>query len=233
MYQLMAQQKTATKRHHYVPQFYLHYFCNEGKLWVYDKEGRPPRIQTPVNTAVEGHLYSLNVPEGMAPDLVETQVLGPIENDAKPVLDRWQYPGERPVVSDVLRVAPFLAFMHTRNPRSIEMVREINHAAISQIQKDLAENPARQRELYERARQSGLQLPPYEEMEEYLNNPEKYFKMEVNKKAALLESIELTQEVCTQLLQMNWCLCTAPAGSFFITCDSSYLNRCKKRKFKK
>ena len=164
----------------------------------------------------------MNVPKGVESDFLETKIFGPIEGEAKPILDRWQLPGARLEAAEVPKMAVFLAFMFTRNPRSVQVVKEVNEAGLEQIQKDLVENPARQRELYERCRNSGQVegLPPYEEMEEYLNNREKYFRTEMNRKAALLSSIELTDLVCQKLLELNWCLCTAPSGTLFITSDS-------------
>ena len=79
----------ASKRHHYVPQFYLNYFCSDGTLWIYEKGLAQPHLQTPRNTAVEAHLYSFTV-DGQKHDYVEQQ-LSVIESEAKTILDRWQW----------------------------------------------------------------------------------------------------------------------------------------------
>ena len=51
----------ASKRHHYVLQFYLRGFADEdGRFCVYEKGKDPPRVQTPLNTAVIGHFYTFN-----------------------------------------------------------------------------------------------------------------------------------------------------------------------------
>ena len=122
---------TTTKRPHYVPKFYLDYFLPDlssgaKTFWVYNKDGGAPRPQTPINTAVEGGFYSFETLPGAGDDPMERKVFGPIEQGAKPILDRWQLPGARLQSEDVPKMAAFLAFMHTRVPRAMQMVQKIN-----------------------------------------------------------------------------------------------------------
>ena len=78
-----------SRRHHYVPQFYLRAFevTVGGKgpgFWVYDK--RSPvsaRFQTPANTAVQGHFYSFKNATGQTDDSIE-RMLAAVEGAALP-----------------------------------------------------------------------------------------------------------------------------------------------------
>ncbi len=60
------------KRHHYVPQCHLDLFAKQSQngkkagFYVYDKDQEEPRWQTPTNTTVIGHLYTL--PNDACPD---------------------------------------------------------------------------------------------------------------------------------------------------------------------
>ncbi len=218
---------TISKRQHYVPQFYLRYFLvdvpNKGSVfWVYDKDGGAPRPQTPINTAVEGHLYSFESPAGAKDDLLERKVFSPLEDAAKPIFDRWQQAGTKPELEEIEHISVFLAFMHTRVPRTVEMAREMGMALYREMHRQLAKNPAKLREIYDRFCETPghSDLPSFEEMGKYLLDPEKHFHVEVNPKAALLQMIEFTEVMHTQLLQMNWCLCDAPRDSFFVTSDT-------------
>ena len=106
------------KRHHYVPQFYLRYFLPDGEktLWVYDKEGGPPRRQQPKDTAVIGGFYSVKG-EFHEPDEIERE-LSRLEAVAKVILDRWQQAKAIPLPDEILAMAYFLALLHTRVPRA-------------------------------------------------------------------------------------------------------------------
>ena len=118
------------KRHHYVPQFYLRYFSSlspDGVFWVYDKDGGPPRPQTPTNTAVETHFYSVDTPEGGRDTRLE-EALAKLESAAKPILDRWQINGARPTAIEISEIAEFFAFMHARVPRTHRLVKELEEA---------------------------------------------------------------------------------------------------------
>jgi len=49
------------KVQHYVPQFYLNYFCNEQeRLWVFDKQENKSFTTNPKNVGAEGYFYDLN-----------------------------------------------------------------------------------------------------------------------------------------------------------------------------
>src|SRR5215510_3874391 len=118
----------ASKRHHYVPRFYLNYFVTNSVersplFWVYDKAGGPPRIQTPINTAVEGYLYSFEAPFGTKNDSLE-QALSTLETKARPVLDRWQRRGVTPTQEEQELIAEFLVVMYSRSPKSIQGITE-------------------------------------------------------------------------------------------------------------
>jgi hypothetical protein len=75
------------KRHHYLPQFYLDGFCHEGGLWVFDKETRESRFQTPVNTGVKQYYYRFEYEDGEQSFEVE-EFLSQVETRTAPVIDK-------------------------------------------------------------------------------------------------------------------------------------------------
>ncbi len=114
------------KRNHYLPQFYLARFMpsdGTSHFWVYDKKGGKPRRQTPINTGVEGHLYTVINKEGARDDSIETDFLAPIDGDVSPIIDKWATSGSIDP-DDIPTMAAFLAVMHWRVPRNIEVMRE-------------------------------------------------------------------------------------------------------------
>jgi len=210
----------SSRRHHYVPQFYLRYFLpgNSGMFWVYDKKGGPARTQTPVNTAVEAHLYCSGSPETDAHDDLE-RLFSRLEAVAKPILDHWQSPGVRPEESEVAEIAQFLGFMHTRVPGTAETVREVGLACSLRLLDDLKDSPEELRRLAEEVGAPSAEALRVE-LEAFLKTPEEHLRMKPDRPLALTVALLCTREVVEQLLNMNWCLCEAPADGFFVTSDT-------------
>jgi hypothetical protein len=213
---------SSSRRHHYVPQFYLKSFVREDTdfgFWVYDKrEPQTPRFQTPKNTAVRSHFYSFDGPEGRH-DQVE-KLLAVVEGASKPILERWQARHARPQFGEAVEVAQFLALMLTRVPRSQAVVREIMEAQGIESLKSLLETPDKLAEALERyARETGKAAPSIDKAIDSLQNFENRFKIGANERYALAFALSSSHAMVQQLLRMNWCICVAPSGTFFITSD--------------
>jgi uncharacterized protein DUF4238 len=215
----------ASKRHHYVPRFYLNYFVTNSverspRFWVYDKAGGPPRIQTPINTAVEGYLYSFEAPLGTKNDSLE-QALSTLETKAKPVLDRWQRRGVTATQEEQKLIAEFLAVMYSRSPKTIQGITEASGIMGIELARFLADQPDMIREFLDREQTRGRpNVPSVEEMVDNLRNVEERFEIEVNRESSLIDSFRLAERIAAELFYMNWCLCYAPTRTFFVTSDT-------------
>jgi Protein of unknown function (DUF4238) len=215
----------ASKRHHYVPRFYLNYFVTDSatggsRFWVYDKAGGPPRIQTPINTAVEGHLYSFETAPGTKDDSLE-QALSALETKAKPLLDRWHHRGIAATRLEQELIAQFLAVMYSRSPKTIQGITEAKEIMGIEFARFLADRPDMIGEFLDRERLNGRpHIPSLEEMVDHLRNVEERFEIMVNRESSLIESFKLAERVAAELLDMNWCLCHAPSRTFFVTSDT-------------
>ncbi len=120
------------KRHHYLPQFYLqHFLSKKGGFVVYDKKTGQRRPQTPINTGVEGHLYTQLDAEGQPTEFIEEEILAPHDGYVAPVLEKWLEPDVTITNDDREVIASFLAFMHTRVPRHIEMASEFKKVPVT------------------------------------------------------------------------------------------------------
>jgi hypothetical protein len=139
---------TPTKRNHYVPQFLQEYFVDDdGNLWVYDKDGGDPRRQKPIDTGVEKFLYTVRKKDGQHDDSLERYFAG-LEGATKPILDRLIQPGSRITEDEKPLLAQFMAFMHTRVPRSIEAASEMGSALWLDEMRELAADDERFNALY-------------------------------------------------------------------------------------
>jgi hypothetical protein len=214
----------SAKRNHYLPQFYLEYFILPGEkcIWVYDKSGGEPRCQQPINTGVEGHLYSIINEQGEKDDSIETQFLAPLDGRVKPVLDRWGLPGAQLTSEDVPLVAEFMASLCTRVPRQIEMIREFGKVLAIKRSHDLAGEPDRLMAYLQRYQEEnpGDKLPDVEEFRKLLEDPEEHFKISTNKRIAMAVSILSTHMEFEEFLTMNWLLVRVPGSVEFVTADA-------------
>ena len=105
---------SSPKRHHYLPQFYLKGFCRDEYLWVYDRKTNQVRRQTPINTAIQSHYYSVEDEDGVKNTEIES-FLSQIEGLTKPIIQKVsnkdEISGEE---KEILSV--FLAILMNRVP---------------------------------------------------------------------------------------------------------------------
>ena len=106
-----------SKRHHYLPQFYLKRFTDEeGLLCLFDRESKEFRRQQPVNTALRKHFYTVTDTDGLKSDGIERMFSG-LDSVACDVITRldahqtgWAHERER------VSFAIFIAFFYARTP---------------------------------------------------------------------------------------------------------------------
>jgi hypothetical protein len=215
------------KRHHYVPQFYLEYFACEVAprrriLWVYDKDGGEPRAQTPRDTAVESGYYSIETKTGKT--VVIEELLSKLETATAPILRRFQDSDEALSEPDIPVLAEFLAMLHLRGPRMLQVTSEFLTAHAYHFAENTAAQPEMVRKyIREKGAEmafSGKPIPKEEELIESLSNAQEKFDIVVDRQYALLESLKACLVITKILYQMNWCLCRAPKNTFFLTSDS-------------
>jgi Protein of unknown function (DUF4238) len=215
------------KRHHYVPRFYLDYFASEvspGRrlLWAYDKAGGAPRPQTPKDTAVESNFYTVDTITGRTVAIEES--FSELETAAAAVLKRLQDPGAELVESDILVLTEFLAMLHVRGPRMVQVSEEFLAAYALHVVEDAAVDPALIRRFLQDKRSELTKerkaVPSENELREILQKTDEQCDVVVNRQAALLEGLKAAEVIAPILYQMNWCLCRVSRNKAFITSDS-------------
>ncbi len=213
-----------TKRNHYLPQFYLQTFVQnnqKGTFWVYYKGEKEPRLQTPINTGVEKHLYNVKRSDGSVDDSIEKEVMSPIEGDVGPIIKRLIDTKARIEEEEIHRLALFISLMATRIPRAIQAVREVGEAISTYMLKDLANQPDAIEKLLDEAREEGITEDDMtvDDFRDLINDFENQFEMSFDKKYATGLSLFTSGAIFLELIKMNWCLCRAPSNMYFITSD--------------
>jgi hypothetical protein len=214
-----------TKRHHYLPQCYLENFLPTDKpktFWVYDKVGGAPRQQTPINTGVEGHLYTVIGPEGDPDDFVEVGILAPADGRVAPILRRWVEPGAQPTKDELSVMVEFLAYMHSRVPRRINHMQEFGKLYAVRRSQELACRPDllnKYLERYEREHPDSP-APSHEDLQTSFTNVEERFELSINRQAAMLISLACSRSIAEELASMHWELIHLQTDDQFVTCDA-------------
>ena len=208
----------APKRHHHLPESYLEGFCKQGVLYVYDGKRSQLRPQTPKNTAVRGHYYTVEAADGSKRTDIE-ELLAKIEGQATPVL-RKLVSGQPIDQSEKDIFSAYLAFMQSRGPQFEEMVATA-HRRVAKVAADLAFKDEKRAEQALRSfeadtgKQSGVSAAALVDF-----HKRAAYKIEVPRNASLHAMLSVTEPIGRVLSQLDWLVCHAPRSSAFITSDA-------------
>jgi len=211
-----------TIRNHYLPQMYLKSFLVNKTFWVYCKGGDEPIAQTPINTGVENNLYNIKNDDGTVNDEFEKLLSNHTENNASEIIKKLLKPNSRIAKNDISELAIFFSFLSTRVPSSINFAREIGEEiALAKLMKASKSIKYIQNIIdEENSKEDGSITMSAQELQKLLENPEEKLKLSLNKDIAMANSLNLSKDIYYELVEMNWCLCKSPSGSFFITSDN-------------
>lgn len=123
------------KRQHFLPRFYLEGFSEDGMLAVYDREKNEVRTQSPENTGVIGHFYTLEDIEGRKRFELES-MLSEYETKAAPVILKLAAKGE---ISPDERsyLAIFVALAAFRTPDIVDSLKLFHSGLLRDIANNL------------------------------------------------------------------------------------------------
>ncbi|HWR81893.1 MAG TPA: DUF4238 domain-containing protein [Candidatus Deferrimicrobium sp.] len=113
---------TQPKRHHYLPQSYLKEFCRDRFLWVFDREKKEFRKQTPINTCVEKDLYTMVFENGEKMREVEG-ILSLVESTSMPAITKVSRQS-RLTEKEIGDICLFLSFLIVRLPKFLKFTKQ-------------------------------------------------------------------------------------------------------------
>jgi len=206
------------KRHHYLPQFYLGGFCREDKLWVFDREKKEFRQQTPKNTAVKTHYYSVEEKDGGMRTEIET-MLSYIESYAKQVIDKLLL---REVITEDEKqtLSIFIAFMMNRVPDFEKSVNTIEKHTI-QLMADMmfSDEKRVQAMMNEQERNTGEKSDvSAKELVDF--HKRRQYEIVINRNESLRLMLTTSMELSKYFRLMDWGIYHAPPKKSFITTDN-------------
>jgi hypothetical protein len=212
-----------TKRHHYVPDFYLRHFLDErDQVWIYDKRAEDIeasiRFSDPSNVGLQGNIYSVGKEDGTYDDRIDEWLQG-VENKAAPI--------HRKLISGLMidgqeraDYAVFLSSLATRTPAILNRVAELHGAYIqSRINIILADEQRFRREI-QSFKESPFCVDPnnvdVDAIADFLKN--RRYKLRINQRAGLM-AFQFTDKLTDKFFKMSWSLHKSQS-SRFITSDN-------------
>ncbi|MGA1870914.1 MAG: DUF4238 domain-containing protein [bacterium] len=218
MIEVKIKKLNKSKRHHYLPQFYLEYFCINGCLWLFDKKNKEYRIQTPINTTLKSYYYSLEDEKGQKGAQIES-FLSKIEGFAKPIIQKINS-GNNITSEEKEKLSIFIAFMMNRVPEFEKSVNDIENHLIKKFAKFIFSDEKRTQAIldrYDKSTGTKDDTNVKEVMEFFKSNN---FDIEVPRSESLRLMVELSIELAAYFTQMDWVFYHAPQKASFVTTDN-------------
>jgi hypothetical protein len=206
------------KRHHYLPQFYLEGFCRNGGLWVYDRDRDEFRFQTPKNTALKSHYYSVEGANGSKRTDIETY-LSQVENRASQVMAKLL---TQQAITEPERAAfaLFVAFMMNRVPDFEKSMNAIESHVIKQICSQILSDEGRVQAVLDRMERNTGEKPEASAKELAKIHADGQFDVVMHRNESLRLMLSLSIEIANWFQQMEWVVLHSSQKTSFITTDN-------------
>lgn len=213
------------KRQHYLPRFYLAGFTGaDGCVAVYDREADQVRRQQPINTGLDGHLYTVVDDQGRKRYELE-DVLSKIESDAAQHLPKL-VAGQPLSAAARGTIAHFAGVMAVRTPDFISSIRHANGELLKHVSRFALSSE-------EMALSQLRQMPKYADLEEVelrrmagdlvRFTAEGEYDIETGHEAAMITALPLADDLASVFFERNWTVFQAPKDSAFLACDAGLM----------
>lgn len=202
------------KRHHFLPEFYLHKFARDGYVWVYDRKEDSYRRQQPKNTAVIGHYYAITSETGERDYDIE-RMLSQFEGRAKTAIQTLEA-GQEINPEQRADLAYYLAFQHTRTPRFEREIDEMADAVHKILLKEMVPT-VEAAEIVFKCKEKKSDVTA-ESMYKFIH--EEQFSMKGSRNNTISLMLDQTSRASKDIALMDWVVVHAVRGCSFITTDS-------------
>lgn len=209
---------TSPKRHHYLPQFYLERFCRDGGFSVFDRERNEFRKQTPINTALKSHYYSVEDKTGKKDTRIES-FLSELEGHAKQIVQKLEH-RENIVDDEKKELALFIAFMMNRVPDFEKAINKIESTLIQRMADTLFSDEERLKSiLQERSEDTeGASDISAKELVEFHKSGN--FEIVIHRNESLRMMVDVSLNTANYFRQMDWGIFHCQDRTSFITTDN-------------
>lgn len=219
----VVQMSKLSRRHHYLPQFYLRSFTPDAeRIWVFDREENTFRQQGLEQTAIHKDFYTVTGPDGCKTDAVE-KLLAKIEGDTKQIVSRLDDHKPKGEGEDLSTLMMFVALMQTRVPAFDRQQNELTEQSIRwwcKAQHPTPETVADSFRDYQE--ETGENLENIDPNEFFQMIRDDQFEIENPRQNNVKMMLDLSLKTAPVLDQLHWVVLSAPTGSAFITSDNPF-----------
>ena len=215
----------SSKRHHYLPQFYLKNFtCEDGLLCLFDRETKTFRRQQPLNTALEKDFYAVTDKQGVKTDRIE-QLISGLESGARDIIHRldnripgWKDHEERAAF------ALFLALFRTRTPAfDKEQTALAEHLYRAMNRANHPSPEATAQGFKEFAEATGEDVSGIDAQQVFQIVRDDAYEVDVPRTYIIRLMLDSTLHLAEVLMTLDWTFVRAPRDLEFITSDAPFM----------
>ncbi len=209
---------SSPKRHHYLPQFYLKGFCRNEYLWVYDRKTNQVRRQTPINTAVQTHYYSVENEDGEKNTEIES-FLSQIEGLTKPIIQKVSNK-EEISLEDKEILSSFLGFLMNRVPDFEKSVNKMKEQVVKKVSDMVFSDEKHAKSImnrYEKGTGNKIEISA-KELVDFHKRGE--YTIEIHRNESLRLMLDLSFKIANFFRQMDWIFFHAPQKTSYVTTDN-------------
>jgi hypothetical protein len=209
-----------SKRHHYIPKFYLEGFSTKGKISIFDREQNIYREQTPINTFLETRYYAIKRDDGTYDTSLEEKMAA-IESYAAPLINQIDN-GSDLSPSDKYILSVFLSLLKARVPEYEMVYGELR----SEIVRNLGPLVDRNPDPFEPLPPWPSFIPPEVKPFNALEVIQDLESLEADSKEAHKDFLSMiipsTDAMSRHLYQMQWLIAHASSDTSFVTSDNPF-----------
>jgi hypothetical protein len=211
-----------SKRHHYLPQFYLRNFADkDGLLWIFDRDRSEYRQQSIKNTAVQVDYYTLQGQNGRKHIEIE-EFLACLESDTKPVIEKIDR--KRRISMEEKKVlAAFVSFLKVRVPDFEKTVNELSEKMIKEISKIMFSSKETADTLIKKyEKEVGIDSSLTAEKLIELTKKNNY-RVKFNRTHSIQTMVNSGLALESFFLSLKWLFLRAPTNTTYITSDNPFV----------
>jgi hypothetical protein len=204
------------KLHHHLPQSYQDGFCEDGRLWVFDRSTGRFRRDQPKNVGAITHDYTIDR-NGVKDTRVE-ELFARVDGDAVPIIAKLRQ-RERLTADERETFAWYVASFAARIPRFRRWVNEQETARRKLFDREHLKSPAQLQELIDRHLSEAERAEADAELMFEMLKTEQY-SVSLNHNYQVRLAVETTIEMQPRIYDLSWVVAHTMPGSQFVTSDN-------------
>jgi hypothetical protein len=212
-----------SKRHHYLPIAYQEGFVGtNGFVWVYDRVRNTFRSQTPMNTAVISHYYSVPDSSGKQRTELETGLMQFIDGTGISAINVARET-ETINTEDRAKIAVFCAFLKFRVPAFEKSFNHMSEQMVKLMSKKSFSSPEQTAAIVSSMKEDtgydGVVDP--KALTDFAQKGN--YSVKTSRAMSLHSMLDAAQDIALHLHAMDWCFYRPASNKTFVTSDNPFV----------